>query len=133
MVDMKTYMKKRRSKNKQYAVDKLGGKCIKCESTNNLQFDHIKTRKENGGFVIANMLSHGRAKLDKELAMCQLLCEDCHKTKTLKDMGWKDAKVEHGTPRSHLYCKCAVCKSAHNKRINEYRWKNGIRKKRNPL
>lgn len=132
-INMKIYMRERRADNKAYAIKKLGGKCVKCSSNENLQFDHIETRKHNGGFVIADMFSHSRQKLDEELSKCQLLCETCHKEKTLNDMGWKDSKSEHGTPRSYLYCRCQVCKDAHNQKINEYRWKKGIRKQRNPM
>ena len=125
-------MKERRNANRAYAIGKLGGKCVNCGATEHLQFDHIKTRREHGGSIVANMLAHGRSRLDKELERCQLLCRDCHRDKTMNDMKWKDSKTEHGTPRSYLHCKCTICRTAHNNSVNQYRWSHGLRKQRIP-
>ncbi len=116
-------MRIRRKKNKQYAIQQLGGKCIKCGEKEDLQFDHKdrKIKKQS----IANMLAHSIEKLNKELEKCQLLCEPCHRIKTFQELGWQDSKKEHGTPRSHLYCKCDICRKAHRERIYAWRRKTG--------
>ena len=123
MKNMQAYMKQRRLKRKLYIIDKLGGKCSNCEETENLQFDHIdRTTKVMG---IADMLSHALVKLEEEIKKCQLLCQSCHTKKTIKDFGFRDAKTEHGTPRSILYCKCEVCRKAHRERVYAWRRKTG--------
>lgn len=119
MQDMRQYMRQRRAKNQAYARKLLGSRCSICGSTKNLEFDHKDRATKVIG--IADMLSHSLDKLTEELRKCQLLCHDCHNSKTIKDMGWRDSRREHGTPRSILHCKCLVCRAAHNQRMREYR------------
>lgn len=59
----------------------LGGKCVGCGVTENLQFDHIDRTKKL--FCIGNNLACKLEKLIEEANKCQLLCEKCHQHKTL--------------------------------------------------
>ena len=77
----KLYFKERKQNNKKYLIDMLGGKCVGCETTKNLQFDHIDRTKKS--FCIGKGLASKLEKLIEEANKCQLLCENCHQHKTL--------------------------------------------------
>jgi len=79
---MKKYMKKRWSNRRQEAIEYLGGKCVKCGSTEELEFDHLsKTSKE---FTLADFGSKNEEDFHKELKKCRLLCKPCHYERTAK-------------------------------------------------
>ena len=61
----------------------LGGKCVKCGTTHNLQFDHIK--REGKKYTIASRIHQNFTILKEELDKCQLLCAPCHLDKTAKE------------------------------------------------
>ena len=61
----------------------LGGKCVKCESTKNLQFDHINPKTKL--FEINQKLRYKFEYLLKEVTKCQLLCISCHTGKTNRE------------------------------------------------
>ena len=65
---------------KSYCIEYLGGKCVECGTTHNLQFDHIK--REGKKYTIAPKITYKFDNLKEELDKCQLLCYDCHKIKT---------------------------------------------------
>jgi 5-methylcytosine-specific restriction endonuclease McrA len=69
-----------RARKKQEAIDYLGGKCVGCGTTHNLQFDHIdRSLKE---FNITKRIDLGFEKIKPELDKCRLLCKSCHNIKT---------------------------------------------------
>lgn len=68
-------------------VQKLGGKCVKCGSTENLEFDHINANDKD--FDIGKLLNRSKQKTDIELQKCQLLCRNCHIEKSKKDISEK--------------------------------------------
>ena len=72
--------RRRRREQKQRLIERLGGKCVGCGTSENLQFDHINaaTKKYN----ITKHLGVRDEKLYEEVDKCQLLCHDCHKVKT---------------------------------------------------
>ncbi len=107
---MRRYHLKRYYRMKQELINLLGGKCQKCESVEWLQFDHIdrKTKKIN----ITNFLLRSLVKSKKELEKCQLLCRDCHREKSILEVGKKIARGTHGTLSSYRYCHCDLCKTA---------------------
>jgi len=73
-------------KKRAICLEYLGGKCVKCGTTHNLQFDHIK--REGKKYEITRKLSNNFDNLKEELDKCQLLCVDCHLDKTAKE--WVD-------------------------------------------
>ena len=77
------YAKARRDKRRAYCIEYLGGKCVKCGTTHNLQFDHIK--RETKKYEISAKLSCTLDNLKEELNKCQLLCAPCHLDKTAKE------------------------------------------------
>lgn len=109
MLDMRVYMAERRAANRTRALDYLGGKCAKCGSKHDLQFDH-KDRLTKAK-DIADMFAHSWAKLVVELNKCQLLCIDCHRVKTQKELGGPST---HGrlSYYKHHGCRCNLCRRA---------------------
>ena len=80
------YAKAHRDKRRAYCREYLGGKCVKCGTTHNLQFDHIK--REGKKYTIASRVTQDFTILKEELDKCQLLCAPCHLEKTAKE--WVD-------------------------------------------
>lgn len=119
---MNEYMIKRHHTRKENCIRQLGGKCSKCGSDKNLEFDHIDPKSKS--FTIGKaIVSVSEEKLQQELKKCQLLCKKCHEEKSLIDTGRKRAKGEHGTISSFRYCKCNLCREANNKWNREYKRK----------
>lgn len=101
----------RRLKGIQY----LGGKCSKCESVEELEFDHIDpTTKELFGNTRSIKLSYSWARVIEELDKCQLLCKTCHYGKTREQF----VKFVHGTDTMYENhgCRCDECKAYKRKR-----------------
>ena len=67
-------------KRKNILIEMLGGKCVDCGTTKNLQFDHIDPSKKS--FNISCVLSERTL---KELEKCELRCGNCHLEKTKND------------------------------------------------
>lgn len=99
----KAYQKERYAKEKGELIKKLGGKCVMCGATEDLEFDH-KDKSTKTFSITAKLHS---ADIDSELEKIQLLCHDCHLQKTHKDCGWNDyssiPKEERGKYRSRMF------------------------------
>lgn len=69
----------RRARNRVKAIAYLGGRCVNCGSTNDLQFDHREqgTRR----FCITERIGGRWSTIEAELVKCQLLCFECHARK----------------------------------------------------
>lgn len=103
------------------AIETLGGKCITCGATDDLEFDHIdpKTKKKR----LAKLLTYAWETVEKELEKCQLLCIPCHRKKSKQEAGTPD----HGTVWMAKKCgppRCRVCKETlvNNKNRMALRW-----------
>lgn len=94
---------------RQWMIDLLGGKCVKCGSLENLETDHID--RSNKSFDIASNFGRKKEVLLQELAKCQLLCEKCHLDKTQNIDGFKVKHGSIGMYRTHK-CRCDLCRSA---------------------
>jgi len=70
-----------RHKKKSILVEHLGGKCVGCGTTENLQFDHLDRTQKS--FTISKKLDYSLEKLIPEANKCQLLCYNCHEFKSL--------------------------------------------------
>ena len=77
------YAKAQRYEKRVICLEYLGGKCVKCGTTHNLQFDHIK--REGKKYTIAGRVTLNFDNLKEELDKCQLLCAPCHLEKTAKE------------------------------------------------
>jgi 5-methylcytosine-specific restriction endonuclease McrA len=63
------------------ALVALGGKCAKCGSTEDLEFDHVDPASKK--YEVSTMFSkYSAAKIAEELEKCQLLCKPHHQEKT---------------------------------------------------
>lgn len=112
---MKKYVLNRYHQKKKKFIDLFGGKCVKCESINRLEFDHINWK--NKTFNISRLWSLAEKTVLEELKKCQLLCNDCHKEKNKKDIieiRTGSTEQPHGTYwryRKHK-CRCIACAKA---------------------
>jgi hypothetical protein len=80
------YQRKRYSERLERAIAYLGGTCVECGSTADLQFDHKD--RETKVFNVTRMLSkYSWAKITEELDKCQLLCRSHHIDKSLAERG----------------------------------------------
>lgn len=59
------------------------GPCVRCGSRENLQVDHVDPKKKT--IKISQVWSRRKEVRDAELSKCQVLCECCHKLKSLSD------------------------------------------------
>ena len=107
-------------------IELLGGQCIQCESTDNLEFDHTdpdsKDLKLRGDHRPGFPWSWSWSRIEEELEKCQLLCGDCHKIKTLEMF----PERQHGTVTMYdnSGCRCDLCKEASRKQKAAWRLKS---------
>jgi hypothetical protein len=128
---MAAYMKSWYDRRHAEAVEKLGGRCSQCGSTERLEIDHKdpktadqRMRRGRGGMWTAS-----EERFQAELAKCQLLCHDCHVDKTIRERGFTPAKGTHGTLSAYRYCgppKCEECKKAKREYARDKRAANSI-------
>jgi 5-methylcytosine-specific restriction endonuclease McrA len=76
----RAYMRKRRDENRLWARELLGGRCRRCGGRDRLEFDHIDPATKR--FTVGASLTMSRQTLAVEVAKCQLLCRECHQSKT---------------------------------------------------
>ena len=121
------YMKEKYKENVSKYKELLGGKCVRCGSTEHLEFDHIEPDLKS--FTITSRIHTAPEEVIlEELKKCQLLCSQCHDEKTLEDLGQVSAIGTHGTLSSYRYCKCDLCKKAKNDYMVKWKHKKGISK-----
>jgi 5-methylcytosine-specific restriction endonuclease McrA len=111
------YNIKRRDERRKLCMELLGGICVNCGTSNNLQFDHINPNDVI--YRISEILTHKIEKLLAELEKCQLLCIECHRNKTNR-IDRIHADQTHGTLSSYKWCKCEECRKAKNDYMREY-------------
>lgn len=108
---MREYMLKRYHTRREQAIEKLGGKCAICGTTEDLEIDHIDPSTKS--MDLGRAWSYSQKRYDKEIELCQLLCYDCHKTKS-----GNEHSVDHGkglTGKRNCYCDlCKPLKRAYN-------------------
>lgn len=115
------YQQHRREERRVYAVNKLGGVCVNCGTDKDLEFDHIvPIRIRKGNRRISELLTASIKRLDKELELCQLLCNVCHKYKSAFE-DRTHGSLRHGTHASLKYCKprCTKCETFQRNYNNE--------------
>lgn len=77
---MKKYVLDRYHRRRTLAIEHLGGKCVCCGATTELELDHIEHHLKS--FAISKLWSVSEERFLLELNKCQLLCASCHKLKT---------------------------------------------------
>jgi hypothetical protein len=119
---MKEYNRVRYRKRKDAVIAQLGGKCVMCSTSVNLEVDHINPKEKL--YSIGKLILGRNGLLQAELAKCQLLCVECHKQKTTEAQ-----YVGHGGGLTGVRnCRCTLCGPMKTKYAREYK-----RKRNNPL
>lgn len=120
---MKDYMNRRYQQRRDVALSLLGGKCVKCGTTQGLELDHID--RETKLFTLAKSWNVPMERFLSEVRKCQLLCDPCHNQKTLREKGQLPANGTHGTLSAIAYCKpiCDLCRTVRNKWNREWKAK----------
>ncbi len=110
IIHLHKWHQQKRAKRKAFCLNYLGGKCVKCNAKEDLEFDHIDPNSVE--FRIGCSLEHGMDRLINELDKCQLLCFKCHWAKTRRDRGL--CEPSHGTASyyNNYKCRCDKCRSA---------------------
>lgn len=96
------YYKKRR----QAIIDYLGGRCVVCGTTQDLQVDHKDPSDKSFNISKKMSVKNNKAELDK----CQLLCATHHYEKTSEE----NSGYTHGTIYGwmRMKCDCSECYEA---------------------
>ena len=103
---MRKYIKARKQRRKAKLIEMLGGKCVRCGTTEDLEFDHIDPSLKR--FNVCSDLTRAWDLLVEEAMKCQLLCKEDHIAKGAEDR----PEVPHGLYRYEYYhCRCDVCKA----------------------
>lgn len=93
---------RRKKENRLKAIEMLGGKCVDCGITENLEFDHIDpcTKEKN----VCNYLNTP-SKLFEEVKKCELRCKKCHRERTNKQLrlAWRLLSIIPEHQRRMLY------------------------------
>ena len=104
---MRSYIKARRKHRRAQLIELLGGKCVRCGSVEQLEFDHIDPRAK--AFAVGSDMPRAWATLVDEALKCQLLCRSCHLAKGVEDR----PEPAHSYYRYWYYgCRCATCRAA---------------------
>lgn len=107
--DMAVYMAERRERRRQKLIDLLGGICIRCGTTKNLEFDH-RDPVTKGFNLSGKALDKPWSEILIEAEKCQLLCHSHHLEKTIENGDIE--VVEHGGGVSgKRNCSCVPCKT----------------------
>ncbi|AIX31442.1 hypothetical protein Syn7803US40_98 [Synechococcus phage ACG-2014f] len=77
------YSKITRRQQRLRMIEHLGGKCVGCGTTEQLQFDHIDRKDKK--YSITKRLGVSDETLLPEVNKCQLLCKQCHEIKSTID------------------------------------------------
>lgn len=122
------YHREYSNKRRQRMIDYLGGHCVICGTTENLEFDHVDRDKKS--FNIQKNMTLSNPDVRAELDKCQLLCNEHHREKTARE----NSGFKHGTDYAWMkkHCSCAMCleaKDKWNESRNAKRRKSGGRVK----
>jgi hypothetical protein len=108
---MREYMKNQYNSRVRLAKQILGGKCAVCETTEDLQIDHIDWVYKS--MTVTQMCRATMEKFLTELGKCQLLCGTHHRQKSRSDVierraarGWAN---QYGSARASLGSKIGEC------------------------
>lgn len=120
---MREYMRNRYHSKRHKAIQELGGKCSRCGSTKDLQFDHKDQSKKK--IRMSDIHSINDKAVKDEMKNVQLLCIKCHDKKSHDAWDFATNKPQHGTYwmyRKHE-CRCSKCEKAYRETQKEWRKK----------
>ena len=110
-----------RLKRRSLFLELLGGECVNCGTSDNLEFDHVI--REDMSFRIGTAILMRLDKVLVELQKCQLLCHDCHVEKTNTEY-IRTTGLSHGTASGYVNhkCRCDICTKAWNLYLKSKRY-----------
>lgn len=115
--DNKRYLRERYAQQRSDMYAYLGGVCVVCGSTEQLEIDHVNWREKS--FPVGQLWPVKKLpEVYRELDKCQLLCKDHHLEKSSVDQREIAAEMrspfKHGTTYSFMKAKCTCdeCKVA---------------------
>jgi hypothetical protein len=100
-----------------YFKDKV---CKNCPSNENLELHHVNRETK----ISNHIWSWSDKRRLEELAKCVVLCKDCHRVETRKQVKeWAALPVTHGIKESGYRrgCRCLLCKKSYSI-IRKERW-----------
>jgi 5-methylcytosine-specific restriction endonuclease McrA len=101
-------------------IARLGGKCVRCNSINKLEFDHIDPKLKS--IDISKDWGKSLDNLEEELVNCQLLCNSCHKAKT-KEQTYGIRRHGTYTMYKNGACRCEACVAAYKEATRKWQKK----------
>lgn len=114
---MRAYKARRHRARREQAIRELGGCCVDCGTTDNLEFDHVDASTKL--LDIGSLSSYSEARLQAELRKCVLRCVPCHVTKTVRE---DLPTVTHGGGLSgKKNCPCPACRARKAEYQRRYR------------
>ena len=103
----RVYIKAHKHRRRAQLIELLGGYCVRCGSTERLEFDHIDPATKS--FELGSDWTRAWDDLVAEARKCQLLCRPCHVAKGAEDR----PEPAHGTYRYQYHrCRCSTCRAA---------------------
>lgn len=87
---------KRRRKIRSMAIEKAGGKCIRCgynKYPEVLEFHHKDPSKKEFG-IGQNGLTRSWKRVEEEIKKCDLLCANCHREQHIESRKNLNSKIE---------------------------------------
>ena len=98
-------------------VARLGGKCVDCDGSEDLEFDHVDPKTKS--FNVGEIILHGDDKVLAEMTKCVLRCKSCHKVRS--DV---QQSVGHGGGLTGVKnCRCELCGPLKNQYMRDLRAK----------
>ena len=94
-----------------------GGSCSNCGSGDRLEVDHVDRATKT--MAAASIWSRAEKVRVIELALCQVLCYECHKAKTRSEF----IVMTHGTAAMYnkRACRCVECRGWNSDRVRRQR------------
>lgn len=112
---MRVYMMERYHKRRSEAFKILGGKCVVCGTTENLEIDHVDRSLKT--MDVARMAWVSKDRFLKEIENCQLLCKPHHIAKSREEQS-----VPHGGGVSgKKNCPCEPCTAKRREYARSYK------------
>ena len=118
------WKQKRYYERKKHLYLLLGNRCAHCKkSFDDYEFDHIDPSTKS--IVLTRLLIGNWGDVLEEARKCQILCHDCHLSKTLKEKGQSriivDGRIVKHSNVAYVYgCRCDECTKDHRDYQREY-------------
>lgn len=116
---MRVYMLARYYRRRAAAIDQLGGQCVDCDTTEDLELDHADAALKS--FDIGKALGGwSEVRVQSELRKCVLRCKPCHLIKSI-EMGDMKTVPHGGGVSGKRNCKCRPCKDKKNAYLRNWK------------